>query len=944
MATPEKEQTNIEQLQKLGKIFNTDNVITAKEIEQVLEGITAILASFNEDREKLNEETRQLVIETLEQMAESYDSVRTFVDEKTGEKTSDMAKVLKEARDFLEEVKKLTPAKGDKGDDADQEVIIEEVLARIKLPEYKAEIIDGESIVEKINAISLEGDDAEDYKIDASHIKNLDEYVRNVSGQVLSNYGGGNRMLSSLIDVDLTGLTKNSIGQYILATGGGGAVDSVNGQTGVVVLDTDDILEGVANLYYTDARFDTRFATKTTTDLAEGTNLYFTEARVRATPLTGLSIAGGTITSTDTVLSSLGALQNQINAVVGGVNYQGTWNATTNSPTIVSGVGTKGYYYVVSVAGSTSIDGISDWKLGDWIIFNGTTWQKVDNTDAVISVNGYTGAVVLALSDFGISASSTEINYLTGATSNIQSQLNAKQATISLTTTGTSGNATFVANVLNIPNYTYTLPTASTSVLGGVQVDGTTITISSGIISAATGGSGDVTGPASAINNNVVFFDGASGKLIKDSGLTLSGSNTGDQTITLTGDITGTGTGSFVTAIAAGVIVNADINASAAIALTKLAATTANRALVSDASGFIVPSATTDTEIGYLSGVTSSIQTQINTKVDAAGVRATTLTGLSITGSAITSADTVLSAFGKVQNQINALVGGVTYQGAWNASTNSPSLATGVGTKGYYYVVSVAGSTNLDGITDWKLGDWAIFNGTAWEKIDNTDAVISVNGFIGAVTITTAGTTNRITVTNGSTNPVIDIAATYVGQSSITTLGTITTGTWQGTTIADAYIASAATWNAKLGASDIGVTVQAYDVDLTAWAGKTAPSGTVVGTTDTQILSNKAITKRVVTTTDDATAVIDVTVTDVYELSAVANNTTFTLTGTPTDGQNFIIRYKDAGVSKTLTWTGFTPIGVTLPTATTAGKWGYVGVTYNSAAGQYHVTAVTTEI
>lgn len=101
--------------------------------------------------------------------------------------------------------------------------------------------------------------------------------------------------------------------------------------------------------------------------------------------------------------------------------------------------------------------------------------------------------------------------------------------------------------------------------------------------------------------------------------------------------------------------------------------------------------------------------------------------------------------------------------------------------------------------------------------------------------------------------------------------------------------------------------------------------------------------KRVITTTDDSTAVIDVALTDVYQLTAIANNTTFSFTGTPTDGQNFIIRYKDAGVSKSLTWTGFTAIGVTLPTATTAGKWGYVGVTYNSDASAYHATAVATE-
>jgi hypothetical protein len=111
----------------------------------------------------------------------------------------------------------------------------------------------------------------------------------------------------------------------------------------------------------------------------------------------------------------------------------------------------------------------------------------------------------------------------------------------------------------------------------------------------------------------------------------------------------------------------------------------------------------------------------------------------------------------------------------------------------------------------------------------------------------------------------------------------------------------------------------------------------------TQTLTNKRITQRVVTTTDDATAIIDVDVTDTYELSAVANNTEFTVTGTPTDGQKLIVRYKDAGVTKNLTWTFATAIGVTLPVATTAGKWGYVGCVYNLAATQWHALAVGTQ-
>ena len=85
----------------------------------------------------------------------------------------------------------------------------------------------------------------------------------------------------------------------------------------------------------------------------------------------------------------------------GSLVYQGTWNASTNTPTLTSSVGNKGYYYVVSVAGSTNLDGETLWGVGDWAVFNGSVWQKIDNTDAVTSVNGYTGTVVLTAADVG---------------------------------------------------------------------------------------------------------------------------------------------------------------------------------------------------------------------------------------------------------------------------------------------------------------------------------------------------------------------------------------------------------------------------------------------------------------------------------------------------------------------------------------------------------------
>jgi hypothetical protein len=81
---------------------------------------------------------------------------------------------------------------------------------------------------------------------------------------------------------------------YIYITSG--AVDTVNGQTGVVVLSTDNISEGTTNLYWTDTRFDTRFDTdlalKTTNDLAEGSNLYFTDARAKTAAVADAIVDG----------------------------------------------------------------------------------------------------------------------------------------------------------------------------------------------------------------------------------------------------------------------------------------------------------------------------------------------------------------------------------------------------------------------------------------------------------------------------------------------------------------------------------------------------------------------------------------------------------------------------------------------------------------------------
>lgn len=84
-------------------------------------------------------------------------------------------------------------------------------------------------------------------------------------------------------------------------------------------------------------------------------------------------------------------------ALFGAMNYQTAWNAATNSPAIpAANIGNKGWYYMVSVAGTTTVGGFNDWQVGDWLVSDGVKWTKIDNTDAVASVAGLRGAITAA--------------------------------------------------------------------------------------------------------------------------------------------------------------------------------------------------------------------------------------------------------------------------------------------------------------------------------------------------------------------------------------------------------------------------------------------------------------------------------------------------------------------------------------------------------------------
>jgi hypothetical protein len=113
-----------------------------------------------------------------------------------------------------------------------------------------------------------------------------------------------------------------------------------------------------------------------------------------------------------------------ITNAIGALNFKGTWDANANSPVLASSVGTKGDYYVVGTAGSTNLNGISNWGVGDLATFNGSVWQRVEGGADLNGVN------------LSVSGTST----LSGLTASTALALNASKEIVSVTNTGTGSN------------------------------------------------------------------------------------------------------------------------------------------------------------------------------------------------------------------------------------------------------------------------------------------------------------------------------------------------------------------------------------------------------------------------------------------------------------------------------------------------------------------------
>lgn len=303
---------------------------------------------------------------------------------------------------------------------------------------------------------------------------------------------------------------------------------------------------------------------------------------------------------------------------------------------------------------------------------------------------------------------------------------------------------------------------------------------------------------------------------------------TGNQTITLSGDITGSGATSITTAYNGVVPINkggtATTTTPAALKLLVGNGTAYDLLTATAGSGITLSTSTTALTIAATLGTSVDLTSEITgilpvanggTNLSAASDdnlmvgngttwQSKALTDCDDTGGQHLNYDTGTNAFscgttgdgtggggGSATTTING-VSGPTF--TFSASTTGTDFTISTSTANVYFNFPTASASNRGLLS---TADWSTFNSKqAGDSTLTALAAYNTNGILVQTAADTfagrtiTGTSNRLTVSNGdgvSGNPTLDISTSFVGQTAITTLGTITTGTWNAGVIPIAY-------------------------------------------------------------------------------------------------------------------------------------------------------------
>ena len=275
-----------------------------------------------------------------------------------------------------------------------------------------------------------------------------------------------------------------------------------------------------------------------------------------------------------------------------------------------------------------------------------------------------------------------------------------------------------------------------TGLTGGPITSTGTIAIANTAVSAGSYGNASTVGTFTVnaqgqltLATNVPISISASqiNTTIPNSGLTNSSVAIGSSNLALGGTLT----------TLAGVSISGSTNTLTNIgnaSLTNSSITINGNSVSLGGSTTVTASTTSTLTIGTgLSGGSFNGSTPVTVAIASTGVTAGTY------GSSSVIPVLTINAQGQVTSISTQATNAPAYQGTWNASTNTPTLTSSVGTAGYYYVVTVAGNTSLNGVTGWNIGDWAIFSNGVWQKIPGSTTesftnLITTNLQVGGLT------------------------------------------------------------------------------------------------------------------------------------------------------------------------------------------------------------------
>ena len=551
-------------------------------------------------------------------------------------------------------------------------------------------------------------------------------------------------------------------------------------------------------------------------------------------------------------------------------SYQGTWNASTNTPTLTSSVGTQGYYYIVSVAGTTNLDGNALWSVGDWAIFGNGKWERIAGSTS----ESFTSLTTTNLAVTGL----TGYMYANGS-GNVTASTTIPTSALS----GTISNAQLANSSVTIGSSSLSLG-GILSTLAGVSISGSTNTLSNI-------GNSSLTNSSITINGNLVSLGGST---------TVSASTTNALTINNSGS--GAASGSTFNGGSALTISYNTVGASPLAGSTSL--TTLGTITTGVWNASTIPVAyggtgvTTATGSGGGASIVLSQQPSINSPVITAYSTSTVpLKIYGLSGQFTELFDVYTYNGGTLAFQINS--SGAIATGTWNASvisalyggTGVAGTLTGVlygnGTSAHTVataaqLVSAIGSTAVtnstnttnvlggaanqihyqtgSGVTSFitaptTSGTYLEWNGSAfvWATPGGGGTVTSVALSLPSIftvsgsPVTSSGTLTGSLATQSSNLvfagpssgsaaaptfrslvaadiPALSYAPT-AGSTSITTLGTITTGTWNGSTIGVAYGGTGLTSTPLNGQIDIGNGSGFTRTTLTASSGISITNG-----------------------------------------------------------------------------------------------------------------------